>query len=176
MLQDGFSKALVLANTEHPPPTTRTHKVAAFILRDRPDGTRQLLLHAFADAPTLPLRLPGGGVETGERPLAALWREVAEETGLRALTYGRKLGVRRYFKPYTGRHIARHDYLLWAPADGPAHWTWRVGGQGAGAGDSFLLRWVAAADLPALALDDEHARYLTPRYLPELFAAGSTRR
>jgi 8-oxo-dGTP pyrophosphatase MutT (NUDIX family) len=62
-------------------------KVTAFVVRD----DRDLLLfeHSYAG-----IQIPAGTVEEGERPEAAALREVAEETGVTALTVRRCLGWR----------------------------------------------------------------------------------
>lgn len=142
-------------------------KVAAFVLRRQPTGQEALLVHAFATAPHLPWRVPGGGVDPGESPVEALYRELAEESGLEELALLRKLGVQRYFKPYIRAHVERHDFLLRAPASTPEVWSFRVAGAGADAGDLFTFRWVG----PTLwrALDAEHRGVLNERYIPELF-------
>ena len=43
------------------------------------DGTSVLLTHQAAPIPEF--QLPGGGIDRGENPIAALHREVMEETG-----------------------------------------------------------------------------------------------
>ncbi|MCT8158558.1 NUDIX hydrolase [Pseudoruegeria sp. SHC-113] len=65
----------------------------------------QILL-TFQDAPTPEFQLPGGGIDPGESPLAALHREVFEETGWR-ITAPRRLGAFRRF-------TYMPDYDLWA--------------------------------------------------------------
>ncbi len=50
------------------------------IVRDTPAGPRFLLLRVFSY-----WDFPKGEVESGEKPLAAAFREVAEETGIRDL-------------------------------------------------------------------------------------------
>lgn len=64
------------------------------------------LLLTFQAAPIPEFQLPGGGIDCGESPLAALHREVAEETGW-AITRPVKLGVFRRF-------TFMPDYELWA--------------------------------------------------------------
>ena len=55
-------------------------------------GDRVLLTHQAA--PTPELQLPGGGIDPGEQPLAALHREVYEETGW-SMRIDRRLGAFR---------------------------------------------------------------------------------
>ena len=68
------------------------------------DG-RDLLL-TYQDAPHYELQLPGGGIDPGETPQQALFREVREETGW-------KIKSPRWFGTY--RHFAyMPEYDLWA--------------------------------------------------------------
>ena len=55
----------------------------------------QILL-TFQETPEAEFQLPGGGIDAGESPLAALHREVFEETGW-AIATPRKLGTFRRF-------------------------------------------------------------------------------
>jgi 8-oxo-dGTP diphosphatase len=57
---------------------------------------RGQLLATHQEAPTPEFQLPGGGIDAGEHPVAALHREVFEETGWRiAIRY--RLGAFRRF-------------------------------------------------------------------------------
>lgn len=69
-----------------------------------PLGRRLLLTHQ-AD-PDDEYQLPGGGIDAGESPIAALHREVFEETGWHIAT-PRKIGFYRRF-------CYMPDYDLWA--------------------------------------------------------------
>lgn len=68
------------------------HRPGAYALLPRGD---QLLVTMQAD-PGPELQLPGGGIDPGESPLAALHREVMEETGWR-IARPRRLGAFRRF-------------------------------------------------------------------------------
>ena len=67
---------------------------------------RGSLLLTLQDDPGPDLQLPGGGVDPGESPVAALHREVFEETGW-TIRAPRKLGVFRRF-------AYMPEYDLWA--------------------------------------------------------------
>ena len=66
---------------------------------------REILLTHQAD-PIPEIQLPGGGVDPGEQPLAALHREVLEETGWR-------IGNPRRFAAYR-RFTYMPEYGIWA--------------------------------------------------------------
>lgn len=86
------------------------HRPGAYAILER-DG---LLLVTRQDADPPEYQLPGGGLEPGEQPLPALYREIVEETGWRARLH-RKLGVFRRFTymPDYGFHAEKlcHIYL-----------------------------------------------------------------
>ena len=79
---------------------TRRPGVYAILARDG----RVLLTHQ--DAPVPEFQLPGGGIDRGEHPIAALHREVREETGWK-IEITRRLGAFRRF-------IYMPEYDLWA--------------------------------------------------------------
>jgi 8-oxo-dGTP diphosphatase len=64
------------------------------------------LLTTFQQAPTPEFQLPGGGIDRGEHPIAALHREVHEETGWK-IEVLRRLGAFRRF-------TYMPEYDLWA--------------------------------------------------------------
>lgn len=67
-------------------------------------GTDVLLTHQMEPVPEF--QLPGGGIDPGEHPVAALHREVYEETGWR-IGLPRRLGAFR-------RYTYMPEYSLWA--------------------------------------------------------------
>jgi 8-oxo-dGTP diphosphatase len=69
-----------------------------------PQGRDLLLTHQAMPQPEF--QLPGGGIDPGESPLAALHREVLEETGWR-IAAPRRLGAFR-------RYTYMPEYDLWA--------------------------------------------------------------
>ena len=64
------------------------------------------LLTTFQAEPLPELQLPGGGIDPGEHPIAALHREVIEETGWK-IAIRRRLGAFRRF-------TYMPEYDLWA--------------------------------------------------------------
>ncbi|MDF3853191.1 NUDIX domain-containing protein [Paracoccus sp. P2] len=86
------------------PPGRRAHRLrpGAYGLLIR-DGAALL---TFQQAPAPEFQLPGGGIDPGESPLAALHREVREETGW-SIGNPRRLGAYRRFC-----HMP--DYGFWA--------------------------------------------------------------
>ena len=69
-----------------------------------PINGKLLLTHQMAPVPEF--QLPGGGIDPGEHPIAALHREVMEETGWK-IARPRRLGAFRRF-------VYMPEYDLWA--------------------------------------------------------------
>jgi 8-oxo-dGTP diphosphatase len=95
----------------------------------------RILLARRAAAPGAGLwDTPGGFVEEGEEPTAALVRELREETAL-SIEPLELLGF------FVDRYEERHLLTL--------HWLVRVSGEPAASDDVAELRWFAATGLPA---------------------------
>jgi len=80
----------------------RRRSAGVVVVRSTPDGWRYLLLRAYRY-----WDFPKGEVETGEDPLDAARREVAEETGLKQLVF-RWGTVCCETAPYAGGKVARY--------------------------------------------------------------------
>ncbi|MDH2414535.1 NUDIX domain-containing protein [Nocardioides sp. CER19] len=134
----------------------QVQRVAAYAVILRDD---RILLSRLSDALTrTPLwTLPGGGLDHGEDPRAAVVREVYEETGL-AVTVGETAWVLSAHRANTWRrgrnvdaHALRIVYDGWVPLDSPEPKTVEVGGSTAEA--AWLpLGEVLSGEVPTLPL------------------------
>jgi len=82
----------------------KKYKLRAGVYAILPLGREILLTHQAQPVPEF--QLPGGGIDPGESPLAALHREVFEETGWR-IAAPRRLGAFRRF-------TFMPEYEIWA--------------------------------------------------------------
>ena len=127
----------------------------AYVIVDAGDG----LLASFQEAPVPELQLPGGGIDPGEGTLAALHREVLEETGYRIHAV-RRIGMfHRYtFMPDYDRY-AQKLCSIYAARLGP-----RMGAPTEPGHAAVFLPWEVALDKLAVA-GDRHfvACYLSGR-------------
>ncbi|SFU13930.1 NUDIX hydrolase [Sedimentitalea nanhaiensis] len=115
---------------------------------------RQLLLTCQSD-PEPDLQLPGGGVDPGESPVAALHREVLEETGWR-ISAPRRVGVFRRF-------VYMPEYDLWAEKICLIYLAQPVLRLGPPAESGHTARWMDARTA-AKALGNAGDRYYARRY------------
>jgi 8-oxo-dGTP pyrophosphatase MutT (NUDIX family) len=131
----------------------QVQRVAAYavILRvaSDPQGGWEILLSRLSDTLTAtPLwTLPGGGLDHGEDPRAAVVREVYEETGL-SVTVGETAWVLSAHRANTWRrgrnvdaHALRIVYDGWVPLDSPEPRTVEV------AGSTAEAAWLPLADV-----------------------------
>jgi 8-oxo-dGTP diphosphatase len=102
----------------------RIKKVIAYVTREGPSGTRELLVFDHRDYPEAGTQVPTGTVKDGERPEDAVTREVEEETGLEGCRLLAKLAAYDWPNPYTGQINERHVFHLAAPNDAAETWTW----------------------------------------------------
>lgn len=87
-----------------PPEIDRKYTVRPGAYAILPLKSRVLLTGQVSDA--LDIQLPGGGIDPGESPLQALYREVREEIGW-SISKPRRLGAFR-------RYVFMPEYDLWA--------------------------------------------------------------
>jgi 8-oxo-dGTP diphosphatase len=94
-------------------------------------GDKILATHQAEPVPEY--QLPGGGIDRGEQPIAALHREVREETGWK-ISISRRLGTFRRFtympeyeiwaEKVCTVYLARPVYRLGPPTEGGHHAVW----------------------------------------------------
>ena len=121
------------------------------------DGADLLLTHQREPWPEY--QLPGGGVDAGESPIAALHREVLEETGWR-ISGIRRLGVYRRF-------TYMPEYDLWAEKVCAIYAARPVRRLGPPREDGHSAVWVAA-ELAPLVLSNDGDSDFVRRYVSGL--------
>lgn len=102
------------------------------------------------------LQLPGGGIDPGESPLRALYREVIEETGWR-VAYPRRFGAFQRF-------VYLPDYGYWARKSQAIYLAQAVRSLGPPTEDGCQPVWMAP-DVAARKLDVEGDRVMVARAL-----------
>ena len=116
------------------------HKVLAYITRELA-GRRQLLVFDHRDQPAAGTQVPAGSVEPGESPEQAVWREIAEEAGLRPEQLRLRRKLAEHPEPAWG-HV-RHVFHLETAGPLPEAWAQTVAGTGEDRGFVFVYRWTA---------------------------------
>ncbi len=114
-------------------------KVLAYITRHK-NGELQLLVFDHHHLPEAGTQVPAGTIEPNESIEAALWREVAEESGLTQgqLELVSKLAQQESLEWGTIRHV----FHLTADGSLPETWSQRVAGSGEDQGFVFDYYWI----------------------------------
>jgi 8-oxo-dGTP pyrophosphatase MutT (NUDIX family) len=97
----------------------QVEKVYAYIIQEE-----RLLVFRHVDYPDAGVQVPGGTLEAGETPEAAVLREAGEETGLRGLVLEKCLGRDEYndsSSNLTGT-TGRYFFHLTCPHEVPETW------------------------------------------------------
>jgi len=123
-------------------------KVLAYVVRWESGGWR-LLVFEQANDPEAGTQVPAGTVEPGEALETAVWRELAEESGLHPPQVA--LVAKLAQAPQLEWDVVRHIYLFQAVTGLPQTWQHVVAGVGEDQGMLFNYRWDALADRPHLA-------------------------
>jgi 8-oxo-dGTP pyrophosphatase MutT (NUDIX family) len=101
--------------------TTPIPKVLAYITRDGSAG-KEVLVFRHRHHPDAGIQVPGGTVEPGEDLIAALHREVEEETGLTGLQVVGQLAQARFFAAWRDEWQERNVFHLEAPSELASSW------------------------------------------------------
>lgn len=99
--------------------------------------------HPLLSIATGGIQIPKGTVQANETPLAAVKREVIEETGLTNFTVEREIAVDQWEGLHEGVHELheRHFFLL-KVRNAPDAWDHRVTGDGGDADMVFHYFWI----------------------------------
>lgn len=134
-------------------------KAYGFVLRQRAAGL-ELLAFEHAGQPEAGLQVPGGTVEDGEAPLAAVAREVAEESGLRIEDWEAVATLEHEDVPGSATPGPQRWHCFTATPARPLADCWRFAPRGSASerGLRFEYRWIALDGGEPLAGRQEDAR------------------
>ncbi len=137
-----------------PSDPTYVKKACAYITR----GTGELLVFRPPDDDRL--QVPKGTVEPDESPREALFREVAEESGLGSLASVSQLASDLWQRRH-GRWYVRHFFhaQIHEPRDS---WTHTVTGEGEERGKQFEFSWIDLEQPHTFAMDLDEYTHLLP--------------
>ena len=136
----------------------------AYVTRSRDAETQLLVFRNLDETDPGGFEVPGGGVDDGETPEAAVVRELHEESGIADARIVRKLHEYGWWNSYRGRVQQRHVFHLQGGGASPDEWTHTVEGTGGDHGKRFAYRWLDLRHAGVLAWDmGQSVRYLKPR-------------
>ena len=141
-----------------------TGKAYGFVLREGAAAT-ELLVFEHAGQPEAGLQIPGGTVEDGETPLAAVAREVLEESGLPLEGWEAVATLEHEAVPGSGSPGPQrwHCFAMTPPAPLPDCWRREPTGSASERGLRFEYRWIAlAGGEPLAGLQEEAGRRWSP--------------
>jgi ADP-ribose pyrophosphatase YjhB (NUDIX family) len=115
-------------------------RVAAYVIRHR--AIAELLVFDHVGMPQAGTQVPAGGVRPGEDLEHAVFREVAEETGLTIASVVGAITVENRPHPVTHQPRRTTYFHLQAPANTADAWHHTVRGDGGDAGLEFACRFL----------------------------------
>ncbi|GAA4086855.1 hypothetical protein GCM10022214_53790 [Actinomadura miaoliensis] len=128
-------------------------RVAGYVIRYR--SVPELLVFDHVGMPEAGTQVPAGGVRPGEQLEQAVLREVAEETGLDAVSVVRQIAVEDKPHPHTGQLRRTTYFHLQAPATTIDAWNHAVRGDGDDVGLTFACRFLPLPLRKTLADDQD---------------------
>lgn len=114
------------------------HKVLAYIIRKHSEQP-ELLVFDHKHFPEAGVQVPAGTVEPNEPLVAALFREIEEESGI--LPHKLQLVDKVAIYEIPEQDIVRHIYMLFPTEELPDTWSHCVGGDGKDNGLIFDYWW-----------------------------------
>ena len=132
-------------------------KVLAYITKGEQPNL-ELLVFEHKNEPDAGLQVPGGTIEEGEMLIDALYREIAEETGITRdkLSFVGKIHKYNYYPNGKDTAYERNFFHLDYAGD-QQRWEHNVVSDGLDNGMTFQFRWEPIGTLPKLAGEQDKA-------------------